>query len=115
MAAGWLQTSTEQDKSGLGIVGFCFGGRVAMLASSLPQVVATRDFYGAGVVSGRPGGGPPPTLEQGYKAKGPLLCVFGNENPLIHLSARIVIEQEPEQPNRLRGTRLTHQILTLDG
>ena len=104
LAADWLQATPGVGGRGLGCVGFCFGGHVAMLAATLPQVAATCDFYGAGVVSGRPGGGPP-TLELVSKAEGPLLCVLGNEDPLIPPSDRIAIEEALDRANRLRAGR----------
>ena len=59
LAADWLQQTLERPGVGLGCVGFCFGGHVAMLAATLPAIAATGSFYGAGVASGRPGGGSP--------------------------------------------------------
>ncbi|MEB3266606.1 MAG: dienelactone hydrolase family protein [Cyanobacteriota bacterium] len=66
----------------IGCVGFCFGGHVAMLAATLPQVRVTCACYGAGVVSGRPGGGPP-TVAVVPQIGGHLLCLYGNQDPLI--------------------------------
>jgi dienelactone hydrolase len=37
------------------------------------------------------------------KAEGPLLCVFGNEDPLIPPSDRIAIEEALDRANRLRS------------
>jgi carboxymethylenebutenolidase len=91
-AATWLQGSlegveqaggaTRASRGRLGCVGFCFGGHVALLAATLPEVAATCDFYGAGVASGRPGGGPP-TLDLVPQIQGNLLCVAGTEDPLL--------------------------------
>lgn len=84
-AASWLQQqlpSVDDRPAGLGCVGFCFGGHVALLAATLPQVIASCDFYGAGVASGRPGGGPP-SLELLPAVQGSLLCICGREDPLI--------------------------------
>jgi carboxymethylenebutenolidase len=64
-AAAWLQQAHATDglaERPLGCVGFCFGGHLAMLAATQPQIAATCDFYGARVATFRPGGGPP-TLE----------------------------------------------------
>ena len=70
-------------KSGaVGCVGFCFGGHLALIAATLPQVAATCDFYGARVSSFRPGGGPP-TLELLPEIRGDLLCVSGDQDPLM--------------------------------
>ena len=53
-----------------------------MLAASLPPIAATCDFYGAGVTSGRPGGGAP-TLDGLPGIPGRLLCFCGEQDPLI--------------------------------
>lgn len=81
-AADWLSAQLPDPAAPLGCVGFCFGGHVAMLAATLPRIAATCDFYGAGVASGRPGGGPP-TLEELPRISGRLLCFCGEADPLI--------------------------------
>ncbi|WP_259726246.1 dienelactone hydrolase family protein [Synechococcus sp. CS-1332] len=82
LAADWLQPQLPAPAAGLGCVGFCFGGHVALLAATLPAVAVTVDFYGAGVASGRPGGGPA-SLELVPLIGGTLLCVCGDGDPLI--------------------------------
>ena len=84
-AAAWLQQAHAGDglaERPLGCVGFCFGGHLAMLAATLPQVAATCDFYGARVASFRPGGGPP-TLDALPEIPGRLFCFRGDADPLI--------------------------------
>lgn len=81
-AADWLAERLPDSAAGLGCVGFCFGGHVAMLAATLPRIAATCDFYGAGVASGRPGGGAP-TLAELPRISGRLLCFCGEADPLI--------------------------------
>jgi carboxymethylenebutenolidase len=84
-AAAWLQQAHAGDglaERPLGCVGFCFGGHLAMLAATLPQVAATCDFYGARVASFRPGGGPP-TLDLLPEIPGRLFCFRGDADPLI--------------------------------
>jgi carboxymethylenebutenolidase len=81
-AASWLAARLPDAATPLGCVGFCFGGHVAMLAATLPGIAATCDFYGAGVASGRPGGGAP-TLEELPRIRGRLLCFCGDADPLI--------------------------------
>jgi len=66
----------------VGCVGFCFGGHLALLAASLPEVAATSDFYGARVSTDRPGGGPP-TLAVVPQIRGMLLCFCGDHDPLM--------------------------------
>ncbi len=80
-AATWLQQRLP-GRPDLGCVGFCFGGHAALLAASLPVIRATAAFYGAGVASGRPGGGPP-SLEVLPDVAGALRVFCGRLDPLI--------------------------------
>lgn len=80
-AACWLQQRLP-GRQGLGCVGFCFGGHAALLAASLPAIRATAAFYGAGVASGRPGGGAP-SLEVLPDVAGALTVFCGRLDPLI--------------------------------
>jgi carboxymethylenebutenolidase len=84
-AAAWMQTAHAADglaQKPLGCVGFCFGGHLALLAATLPVIAASADFYGAGVSSGRPGGGPP-SLELVPQIPGRLWCFCGDADPLM--------------------------------
>ena len=47
----------ESTSDKVGCIGFCFGGHVAYLAATLPDIHATASFYGAGIASFTPGGG----------------------------------------------------------
>ena len=78
-AAAWLQ---RQGPLELTVVGFCFGGHAALLAATLPEVARSFNFYGAGVVQGRPGGGPP-SLDVLPQVHGALTCLCGTADPLI--------------------------------
>jgi carboxymethylenebutenolidase len=82
LAADWLAGQLVDPTRPLGCVGFCFGGHVALLAASLPRIAASCDFYGAGVATGRPGGGAP-SLELVPQIGGRLLCFCGDQDPLI--------------------------------
>ena len=84
-AAAWMQTAHAADglaQKPLGCVGFCFGGHLALLAATLPVIAASADFYGAGVSSGRPGGGPP-SLALVPQVHGRLWCFCGDTDPLM--------------------------------
>ena len=72
----------------VGCIGFCFGGHVAYLAATLPEIAATAAFYGAGISTFTPGGGPP-TLSQTPQIQGTIHAFFGLQDPLI-ASAEIV-------------------------
>jgi len=113
-AIAWL---TPRSGGGpVGCVGFCFGGHVAMLAATLPGVAATCDVYGAGVVSGRPGGGAP-TLEELPTIQGRLLCLCGTEDDLIPPAdvAAITVALGAINPIRQEAGLSPHQLLSLPG
>lgn len=105
-AIAWLEAQAAP--LALGCVGFCFGGHVALLAATLPQVRATCSFYGAGVASGRPGGGPP-TLAVVPEIRGALLCVYGSQDPLIP-AADVEAAQQA-----LTAADGRHRVRVLDG
>ncbi len=123
LAADWLQgqqvtAGAGAPPPGLGCVGFCFGGHVALLAASLPQVKASVDFYGAGVASGRPGGGPP-SLELVPSIGGSLLCICGRDDSLIPPSDVAAIDTALAATNagRARGAAdpAPHRLVVLEG
>jgi carboxymethylenebutenolidase len=78
----WLQQQPGLEQRPVGCLGFCFGGHLALIVATLPQVAVTLDFYGARVSSFRPGGGPP-TLELVPKIAGDLVCLVGDQDPLM--------------------------------
>ena len=71
------QSFVRGDK--IGIVGFCFGGRVSYLAAcSISDLSASVVFYGGGIGTAL-GGGPSP-LEQTSNIGCPVLGLFGEED-----------------------------------
>ncbi|TVQ55061.1 MAG: dienelactone hydrolase family protein [Spirulina sp. DLM2.Bin59] len=70
--------------AGVGTIGFCFGGHVAYLTATLPDVLATASFYGAGIATLTPGGGPA-TITRTPEIQGRIDCFFGEQDPLIPL------------------------------
>jgi carboxymethylenebutenolidase len=74
----WLQVA--KDFSGdIGCIGFCFGGHAAFIAATLPEIKATVSFYGAGIGTMRPGGGPP-SVELAPLIKGRLRLIYGEDD-----------------------------------
>jgi carboxymethylenebutenolidase len=112
-AADGLRQRLPGLPDGLGCVGFCFGGHVAMLAATLPAIAATIDCYGAGVATGRPGGGPP-TLELLPSVHGRLLCVCGSEDPLIPPADGAAIRASLAQASAGRPSGREHRLLLLE-
>ncbi len=82
----------------IGLVGFCFGGRVAFLAAARRAFGASVGFYGGGIVTARfpqfpPLVGESPTLQT------PWLGLFGDEDggiPIEDVEAlRVALEAAP--------------------
>jgi carboxymethylenebutenolidase len=88
---------------GVGCIGFCFGGHVAYLAATLPDIKATASFYGAGIPLFTPGGGEP-TLSRTPEIQGTLYGFYGREDPLIPLEHVDQIEQA------LQAAQVSHRI-----
>jgi carboxymethylenebutenolidase len=89
-AIRWLQAQPGLEGRPVGCVGFCFGGHLAMLAATLPEVAATCDAYGARVSCFRPASGVvddpsagQPTLAVVPQIAGHLLCLAGDADPLM--------------------------------
>ena len=80
-AVAHLREQGFADES-IGIVGFCWGGRVTFLASLEFALGAAVGFYGGGIVSPRfPG--LPPLLERAGDLKTPWLGLFGDRDAAI--------------------------------
>jgi len=88
----------QNQQSIITVIGFCFGGHAALVTSTLPEITATFDFYGAGVSTSRPGGGPP-SLDLLPNISGKLTCLCGTSDPLIPPSDRDVIQEALEKEN----------------
>jgi carboxymethylenebutenolidase len=92
----------------LGCIGFCFGGHVAYLAATLPEIQATASFYGAGIATMTPGGGEP-TITRTKDITGTLYAFFGTEDASIPPEQVDQIEQE------LRKHQINHQVFRYEG
>ncbi|MEL7035852.1 MAG: dienelactone hydrolase family protein [Cyanobacteria bacterium J06592_8] len=99
----FLKTLDSINSDGFGTIGFCFGGHVVYLAATLPDVKATASFYGAGIVTGTPGGGEP-TVSRTPEIKGVIYGFFGTEDPLIPN------EQVDQVEAALKQHQISHKI-----
>ncbi len=115
-AITWLQG--QQIGLQIGCVGFCFGGHLALLAATVPAVRATCAFYGARVSSFRPGGGEP-TLAVLPQIPGHLLCVCGDQDPLMPLEEQQAIAAALSADSAARqdqqGAALERRLLVVPG
>ena len=79
-AVKWLRDQPFVDPERIGIVGFCFGGRVSFLsACNIPELKAASVFYGGRILAPMGGSGPSP-LEQAEHISCPVLGLFGEED-----------------------------------
>lgn len=81
-AIAYLRSLPQVQGDQIGCIGFCFGGHVAYLAATLPDIRATASFYGAGIATMTPGGGPP-TLSRTAEIQGTLYGFFGEADASI--------------------------------
>jgi len=98
-AITYVQQHFDSVPTGVGCIGFCFGGHVAYLAATLPSIKATASFYGAGICQSTPGGGAP-TLSRTADIQGTIYAFFGMQDPLI-TSAEV---------SELEDALRTHQV-----
>jgi carboxymethylenebutenolidase len=95
--------SLPQVTAKFGCIGFCFGGHVAYLAATLPEIAATASFYGSRITSFTPGGGEP-TVSQTGSIAGTIYMFFGMDD------ASIPPEQIAEIDTALTQHQVPHQI-----
>lgn len=97
-----MESVSLKDK--IGCIGFCFGGHVAFLAAAMKEVSATASFYPGGVATLSPGGGVP-TITHSRDIRGEMLCLFGEEDPLISQEDILLVEKA------LRDAGVNHEII----
>jgi len=100
-ALNWVKEKYPKKK--ISIVGFCFGGHAAVIASSLKGVDTTFCFYGAGVTSPRKDTifAPIDLLE---KVSGKLNFICGSSDNLIPLKDRLEIKKRFKKLDPLEET-----------
>ncbi|MBE9034593.1 dienelactone hydrolase family protein [aff. Roholtiella sp. LEGE 12411] len=104
----YFKSIPQVKKDGFGCIGFCFGGHVAYLAATLPDIKATASFYGAGITTRTPGGGAP-TVTRTTEITGTLYALFGTED------SSIPTEQVDEIEAELEKYKIPHRVFRYDG
>lgn len=104
----YLYSLPEVKKEGVGTIGFCFGGHVVYLASTLNDVASTASFYGAQIATWCPGE-EEATITRTKDIQGTLYAFFGTEDPLIPNDQTKLIEQELQRHN------ISHQVFRYEG
>jgi carboxymethylenebutenolidase len=94
----YLYQLPQVKKTGVGSIGFCFGGHITYLTATLPEIKATASFYGAGITTTTPGGGEP-TITYTKDIKGTIYTFFGLEDASIPVAEVDQIEGELQKYN----------------
>ena len=89
-AINWVKKNYPKKK--ISIIGFCFGGHAALIASSLKGIESSFCFYGAGVVSLRKDTNSAP-IDLLEKVSGKLNFICGSSDDLIPLRDRLEIKK----------------------
>jgi len=103
----YLKQLPQVQKNAIGCIGFCFGGHVAYMAATLPDIKATASFYGAGIATRTFGGGPP-TITRTPEITGTLYAFFGMEDKSIPAEQVDQIEAE------LDKNQIPHRVFRYD-
>ncbi|MEQ8957826.1 MAG: dienelactone hydrolase family protein [Coleofasciculus sp. C2-GNP5-27] len=107
-AIAYLRGQTPVQSNAIGCIGFCFGGHVAYLAATLPDIKATASFYGAGIATMTPGGNEP-TITRTQDITGTIHLFFGLDD------ASIPAEQVNQIEAELKKHQIAHQIFRYEG
>ncbi|MGI0494802.1 dienelactone hydrolase family protein [Alkalinema pantanalense CENA528] len=78
----YLRSQPFVQQQPIGTIGFCFGGHMAYLVGTLPEIRAVAALYGSGIAVMTPGGGAP-TITRTAEITGTVYAFFGNQDPLI--------------------------------
>ncbi|MDB9446487.1 dienelactone hydrolase family protein [Anabaena sp. CS-542/02] len=107
-AIDYLKTLPHLKPDSFGCIGFCFGGHVAYLAATLPDIKATASFYGAGITTRTPGGGAP-TITRTTDIRGTIYTFFGLED------VSIPAPEVDEIAGELEKYKISHRVFRYDG
>jgi carboxymethylenebutenolidase len=104
----YLRQLSNVRPEAIGTIGFCFGGHVAYLIATLPDIKATASFYGAGIATMTPGGGAP-TIARTPEIQGVLYAFFGSDDASIPSAEVEQIETE------LIASGVQHRVFVYPG
>jgi carboxymethylenebutenolidase len=89
----YLKTLPNVKAEAIGCIGFCFGGHVAYMAATLPDIKATASFYGGGITTSSYGEDVP-TLDRTAQIQGTIYLFFGTRDNLVSQAETQQIETE---------------------
>ncbi len=103
----YLKTLPNVKAESIGAIGFCFGGHVAYMAATLPDIKATASFYGGGITTSSYGE-ETPTINRTKEIKGAIYTFFGTRDTLVSQEENEQIEAE------LKKHQINHRIFRYD-
>lgn len=103
----YLKTLPNVKADAIGCIGFCFGGHVAYMAATLPDIRATASFYGGGITTSSYGE-ETPTLNRTNKIKGCIYCFFATKDVFVSQEENQRIEAE------LQKHQINHRVFKYD-
>ncbi|MBW4671352.1 MAG: dienelactone hydrolase family protein [Cyanomargarita calcarea GSE-NOS-MK-12-04C] len=106
-AIAYLKTLPNVKGDRIGSIGFCFGGHVAYMAATLPDIKATASFYGGGITTSSYGE-ETPTINRTSEIKGTIYTFFGTRDSLVSQEENEKIEAE------LKKHQINHRIFRYD-
>ncbi|GAB4536583.1 MAG: dienelactone hydrolase family protein [Pleurocapsa sp.] len=103
----YLKTLPNVRQDAIGCIGFCFGGHVAYMAATLPDIKATASFYGGGITTSSYGE-EIPTLNRTAQIQGTIYLFFGTRDTLVSQ------EQTQQIEAKLQQHQIEHRIFRYD-
>jgi carboxymethylenebutenolidase len=103
----YLKTLLNVKADAIGTIGFCFGGHVAYMAATLPDIKATASFYGGGITTSSYGE-ETPTINRTSEIKGTIYAFFGTRDALVSQEENEQIEAE------LKKYQINHRVFRYD-
>ena len=103
----YLKTLPNVKAEAIGAIGFCFGGHVAYLAATLPDIKAAASFYGGGIATSGLGADTP-TINRTSEIKGTIYAFFGTQDSFIPQEQNQQIEAE------LKKHHINHRVFRYD-
>ncbi|MEH2006847.1 dienelactone hydrolase family protein [Nostoc sp.] len=103
----YLKTLPNVKNNAIGVIGFCFGGHVAYMAATLPDIKATASFYGGGITTSSYGE-ETPTINRTSEIKGTIYAFFGTRDSFVSQEENEQIEAE------LKKHQINHSIFRYD-
>lgn len=103
----YLKTLPSVKNDSIGCIGFCFGGHIAYMAATLPDIKATASFYGGGITASSYGE-ETPTLNLTKEIQGTIYTFFGTKDLLVSQEENQKIEAE------LQKHQINHRVFRYD-